>query len=54
MIPSDEEFDLSAETTEQALARLEAECGWSDVGRFAEAFAPARTGPADGGERTAG
>jgi hypothetical protein len=46
MNPSDDEIDLSAETTEQALARFEAECGWSDVGRFAEAFAPVRTAPA--------
>jgi len=32
--------EVQAETTEQALARVEAECGWSDaVMRFAEMFA---------------
>jgi len=36
MKPSDRTAELPAETTEQALARVEAECGWSDVGRFAE------------------
>ncbi len=49
-----DEFDVTAESTEQALARFEAECGWSDVGRFAEAFAPARSMPADPGAHGAG
>ncbi len=48
MTPSDDEFDLRAETTEQALARVEAECGWSDVGRFADAIPPLRAAPAAG------
>jgi hypothetical protein len=42
MTHSDDAFDLRAETTEQALARVEAECDWSDVGRFADAIAPVR------------
>ncbi|MCA3179444.1 MAG: hypothetical protein O9345_05250 [Burkholderiaceae bacterium] len=46
MTPSDDEFDLRAETTEQALARVEAECDWSDVGRFADAIATVRAAPA--------
>ena len=46
MTPSDDEFDPRAETTEQALARVEAECDWSDVGRVADVSAPARTAPA--------
>jgi hypothetical protein len=46
MTPSDDEFDLRAETTEQALARVEAECDWSDVRRFADAIAPVRAAPA--------
>ncbi len=49
MNPSDHEFDLSAETSEQALVRFEAECGWSDVGRFADALAKTRPVPADPG-----
>lgn len=53
MNPSDDEIDLSAETTEQALARFEAECGWSDVGRFADAFASVRSAPADRSDRGA-
>jgi hypothetical protein len=46
MTPSDDEFDLRAETTEQALARVEAECDWSDVGRFADVIAPVHAAPA--------
>ncbi len=46
MTPSDDEFDLRAETTEQALARVEAECDWSDVGRFADVIVPVRAAPA--------
>ena len=52
MIPDDDEFDPRAETTEQALARVEAECGWSDLGRFADAFPAMQAAPANGGERT--
>lgn len=39
MNPIDSGHDVQAETTEQALARVEAECGWSDLSRFADAFA---------------
>ncbi|MEI7445406.1 MAG: hypothetical protein WCK28_10995 [Burkholderiales bacterium] len=39
MNPIDNGHDVPAETTEQALARVEAECGWSDLSRFADAFA---------------
>lgn len=41
--------EVRVETTEQALARLEAECGWSDApARFPELFAPgAETNPSD-------
>jgi hypothetical protein len=54
MNPSDDEIDLSVETTEQALARFEAECGWSDVGRFVDAIAPVRAAPAAGDVRGEG
>lgn len=47
MIRIPRDIDPLAETTEQALARVEAECGWSDiVDRFAEALAAARGGDA--------
>ena len=49
MNPIDDELDLSTETTEQALARFEAECGWSDAGRFADAFASTPAEPSDAG-----
>jgi hypothetical protein len=54
MNPSDDPADLRAETTEQALARFEAECGWSDVHRFVDVFAPTRGAPIDPGEHGAG
>lgn len=43
-------FEVKAETTEQALARVEAECGWSDLSRFADAFAVQLSAPAGSGE----
>ena len=39
MAENESGFDVREETTEQALARVEAECGWSDLSRFADAFA---------------
>ncbi|MFM1988081.1 MAG: hypothetical protein RJA99_1038 [Pseudomonadota bacterium] len=39
MNPIDSGHDVQAETTEQALVRFEAECGWSDLSRFSDAFA---------------
>ena len=39
MSPIETGYDVPTETTEQALARVEAECGWSDLSRFADAFA---------------
>jgi hypothetical protein len=51
MNPNDRTVDLPSETTEQALARVEAECGWSDIARFAE-MPPAEAGTAGtAGER---
>jgi hypothetical protein len=54
MIPGEDEFDLRTETTEQALARVEAECGWSDLRRFADAFAPTQGASCANGERDEG
>jgi hypothetical protein len=56
MSPNDRGPTVQAETTEQALARVEAECDWSDVGRFAEAIGrqgalSASPTPSDGRER---
>jgi len=54
MSPSERTIELPSETTEQALARVEAECGWSDVGRFvpappkSPAAAPADREPREG------
>lgn len=48
----DSEFDPMAETTEQALVRLEAECGWSDLARFADTVPTAQAVPVSAGERS--
>lgn len=54
MNPIDSGHDVQAETTEQALARFEAECGWSDLSRFADAFAAPQAASPTQDEHTRG